>query len=193
VFAAFLWLAAVVGAGAYFWFRSDTGHRAAASTVQIGGPFRLVGPSGQAVTDRDFRGKFMLIYFGYTRCPDVCPTTLIKLAAALQMLGPSAGRIRPIFITVDPRRDTPEVMGRYTTHFSPRILGLTGSPAQIEAVEEAYKVYVSPQSTPAQLDAAIDHSSILYLMGPAGRFIGPVPIDGAPADLAASVARYLKS
>lgn len=135
----------------------------------------------------------MLIYFGYTHCPDVCPTTLTKVAAALQTLGSRADRVQPIFITVDPRRDTPEVMGRYATQFSPRILGLTGSPAEIAGVEKAYRVYASPQSTPEQLDAAIDHSSILYLMGPDGIFIAPVRIDDTPADVAADLARYLKS
>jgi protein SCO1/2 len=192
VLAAALWLAAVATAGAFFWLGSETGPRSATGAAQIGGPFSLIDPTGRTVTDRDFRGKFMLIYFGYTHCPDVCPITLAKVAAALQMLDPRADHVQPIFITVDPRRDTPEVMGRYATEFSPRILGLTGSPAQIAAVEKAYKVYASPESTPEQLDAAIDHSSILYLMGPGGSFIAPVRIDGGPADLAADVGRYLK-
>jgi len=182
----------VAAGGAYFWLGSEMGPSPAVGAAHLGGPFSLIDPAGRPVTDRNFRGKFMLIYFGYTHCPDVCPTTLAKVAAALQTLGPSADRIQPIFITVDPRRDSPEIMGSYATNFSPRILGLTGSPAQIAAVEKAYQVYASPESTPEQLDAAIDHSSILYLMGPDGGFIAPVPIDGPPADLAGDVARYLK-
>jgi protein SCO1/2 len=133
----------------------------------------------------------MLVYFGYTHCPDVCPTTLIKIAAALQTLGPSGRQVQPIFITVDPAHDTPEVVGDYATYFSPRILGLTGSPTQIAAVEKAYRVYSSLHATPAELDAAIDHSSVLYLMGPDGRFIAPIRTDGGPADVAADLSQYL--
>ena len=193
VLAGLLWLAAIGAAGAFFWVGSAMSPRPATDTARLGGPFSLIDPTGRPVSDRDFRGKFMLIYFGYTHCADVCPTTLTKVAAALQTLGPSADRVRPIFITVDPRRDTPVLVGRYAALFSPRILGLTGSPAQIAAVERAYGVYAAPEGTPEQLDAAIDHSSILYLVGPDGGFVAPVRIDGAPADLAADVARYLRS
>jgi protein SCO1/2 len=186
-----LGLALAAGVAADLWLRSETHQVESTGSALIGGPFSLVDPAGKPVTDRDFRGRYMLIYFGYTHCPDVCPITLAKVAAALQMLGPRADHVQPIFITVDPRRDTPEVIGRYATQFSPRILGLTGSPAQIAAVERAYKVYASAESTPAQLDAAIDHTSILYLMGPDGRFIAPVRIDGSPAEVATDVARRL--
>jgi protein SCO1 len=194
-----LHLAVVVGlgfalaaaAGADLWLRSGARQIQATSPMPIGGPFSLVDPKGRPVTDRDFRGRYMLVYFGYTHCPDACPTTLIKIAGALQTLGPNGRQLQPIFITVDPAHDTPKVVGDYASHFSPRILGLSGSPTQIAAAEKAYRVYASPDATPAELDAAIDHSSVLYLMGRDGRFIAPVRLDGSPADMAADIAQYL--
>ncbi len=185
-----LGLVLVAVAGADLWLRTQAQVHSS-SHANIGGPFSLVEPSGRPVTDRDFRGRYMLIYFGYTNCPDVCPATLAKMAAALRTLGPRGRLVQPIFITVDPAHDTPDVMGRYVAHFGGRILGLTGSRAQIMAVEKAYRVYSSLSGTPAQLDAAIDHSSIVYLMGRDGRFVGPVRTDGAPADMATDIARDL--
>ena len=190
---AVLWVLALAAAATYFMSGLQNVARPPTSTAQVGGPFSLIGPTGGPVADRDFRGKFLLVYFGYTHCPDVCPTTLEEVAAALQSLGPRAARVQPIFITVDPRRDTPGIVGPYAAHFSRQILGLTGSPAQIAAVERAYNVYASPESTPEQLDAAIDHSSVLYLMGPDGSFIAPVRIDAGPARLAVDVARHLQA
>lgn len=188
-----LGLALTGAAGAELWFRSARRPVPAQPIGQtrIGGPFSLVDPAGRPVADRDFRGKYMLVYFGYTHCPDVCPTVLAKVAAALPLVGAAAGKIQPIFITVDPDHDTPEVMGKYVDQFSSRILGLTGSPTQIAQAEKDYRVYASPHATPAELDAAIDHSSILYLMGPNGRFIAPVQNVGSPQEIAADIARYL--
>src|SRR5882757_9623685 len=111
---------------------------AAASGVKIGGPFTLATPNGTTVTDQTYRGKWLLVYFGYTFCPNTCPTTLLEIATALERLGPDAARVQPIFITVDPKRDTPDVMAKYTQSFDPRIVGLTGTPAQIAAVAQEY-------------------------------------------------------
>ena len=154
----------------------------------IGGPFRLVGGDSKAVTDRDFRGHWMLVYFGYTFCPDVCPTTLTQVAAALDQLGPDADKVRPVFITIDPKRDTPAVVQSYVASFSPRLVGLTGTPEQIAQVETAYRVFALERRTGAGVnDYTMDHSSILYLVGPNGRFVGPLSAEATAADLAAKL------
>jgi protein SCO1/2 len=137
-----------------------------------GGPFSLLDGDGRPVSDTDFRGKFMLVYFGYTFCPDACPTTLSEVADALDRLGGKADHIQAIFITVDPKRDTPAVVRQYAAAFSPRLIGLTGSPEQIDNVAEAYRVYhVEHRTGPGPDEYSIDHSSVLYLMGPDGKFI----------------------
>jgi len=154
----------------------------------IGGPFTLVNADGKTVTDRDFRGKFMLVYFGYSFCPDVCPTTLNEIADAMDRLGPAAARVQPIFITVDPRRDTPAVIKQYAANFSPRLLGLTGTPEQIAKVAKEYRVYYAEHRTgPGPNDYSMDHSSILYLMGPDGQFIEPIPAEDSAAAIAAVI------
>ncbi len=166
------------GVGLYFWFSG----RAVAA---IGGPFVLEDGNGQTVTDRSFRGKYMLVYFGYTYCPDVCPTTLTDVAGALDKLGSKAGQVQPVFITVDPQRDTPSVMKQYAAAISPRIIGLTGTPEQIDTVEREYHVYAAKHVTgPGPNEYSMDHSSILYLMGPNGRFIAPVDAEDTATQLA---------
>jgi protein SCO1/2 len=179
-------LGVVVG-GSLWRERSD-----AAIGRAIGGPFTLTDPAGRSVTERDLRGRYALIYFGYTYCPDVCPTTLTDLAGALHDLGAKADRVTPVFITVDPRRDTPKVMGQYTAAFSPRLLGLTGTPAQIAQVEAEYGVYAARQVTgPGADDYTMAHSSLLYLMAPNGRFLAPIAADQSPAQMAAAIARSM--
>ena len=187
-------LVLVAGVGAPYWRRSETrpSPSPAARLALVGGPFSLVDPAGRATTDRDFRGRFMLIYFGYTTCPDHCPTMLMMTAGALETLGPRARQVQPIFISVDPERDTPEIMGRYTRKFSRRILGLTGSPAQIASVEKAYGVQTLIRPTGPEASAyVIDHPSVLYLVGPDGRFIAELQTDGGADDLAARIGRRL--
>jgi protein SCO1/2 len=153
--------------------------------------FTLVDPSGRAVTDRDFRGRFTLIYFGYTTCASHCPMTLAKIAAAFQALGPSARHVQPIFVTVDPNHDPPKIVGRFAHKFSQRILGLTGSPAQIEAVEKVFGVEASYRRTgPKAAEYVIDHPSVVYLVGPDGQTIAQIPTDGTVADLVAAIRRY---
>jgi protein SCO1/2 len=153
----------------------------------VGGPFALVDGNSKPVTDQDFHGKFMLVYFGYSFCPDVCPTTLNEIADAMDKLGPVAARVQPIFITVDPKRDTPAVIKQYAANFSPKLLGLTGTPDEIAKVAKEYRVYYAEHRTgPGPNDYSMDHSSILYLMGPDGQFIEPIPADDS-ADKIASV------
>ena len=154
------------------------------SLVAIGGPFALQDGSGKTVTDRDFLGRYALVYFGYTHCPDVCPTTLSDIAGALDKL-PAADRAQlvPVFITVDPARDTPAVMGDYAHAFGPSFVGLTGSPEAIAAVEQEYHVYAAKHPL-AHGDYAMDHSSVLYVMGPDGVFLGVINDGAKPAELA---------
>ena len=176
----------LLGTGTFLWLSRG------GTASLIGGPFSLEDGSNRQVTDRDFRGKYMLIYFGYTFCPDVCPTTLTDMADALDRLGPKADRLQPLFITIDPKRDTPAVVKQYAAAFSPRLIGLTGSPEQIAQVANAYRVYYAEHRTgPGPGDYTMDHSSILYLMGPDGRFIAPIRADETAADMAADIAKSM--
>jgi protein SCO1 len=159
----------------------------------IGGPFALTGTDGQRVTDKDLKGTYVLVYFGYTFCPDVCPTTLNQVAGALDKLGPKAERLRPVFITIDPARDTPAVMKQYVSAFSPRLVGLTGSDAEIGAVAREYRVYYAPHRTgDGPGDYTMDHSSVLYLLGPDGRFIAPIRADGSADQIAAELSKQIQ-
>jgi protein SCO1/2 len=176
--------ALLLGSGAYFWLT--------AAPAQIGGPFTLTDGAGRVVTDRDFRGRYLLVYFGYTSCPDACPTTLNQVAAALDRLGAKAALVQPLFITVDPRRDTPAVIGPYAAAFGPHIIGLTGQPDAIARVIKEYRVSADVRSTGGPGDAyTVDHSSILYLMGPDGGFVAAIPAEASGDAIAADVARHL--
>ena len=141
----------------------------------IGGPFELTDHNGKRVTDRGFPGKYLLVYFGYTYCPDVCPTGLTDISNALDQIGPLADKIQPLFITIDPARDTPEQLKEYATYFHPKLLGLTGTPEDIAKVAKAYRIYyakVTPKGANADPDDyTMDHSAIMYLMAPDGKFI----------------------
>lgn len=175
----------LLGAGAFMWLSGNAG-------PTVGGPFTLKNGNGQTVTDRTFRGKYMVVYFGYTFCPDVCPTTLTNVAAALGKLGPLADRLTPIFITVDPKRDTPAVMKEYTAAFSNRLVGLTGTPEEIAQAAKEYHVYYAVHRTgPGPDDYSMDHSSVIYVMDPKGRFVAPVRADASGNDLAAELRRLI--
>lgn len=138
---------------------------------KIGGSFSLVDQDGKAVTEADFKGRFMLVYFGYTFCPDVCPTSLSAMAEALDILGDKADQVVPVFITVDPQRDTPEQMKMYVEYFHPRLVGLSGTVDQVAAAANAYKAYFAKAGDGTEEEYLMDHSSITYLMGPDGQFI----------------------
>ena len=175
----------LLGAGGFLWLNGDAG-------PTVGGPFTLENGSGKTVTDRDFRGKYMLVYFGYTFCPDVCPTTLSAVADALDKLGPKANELQPVFITVDPKRDTPAVMRQYTAAFTPRLIGLTGTPEQIANVAKEYRVYYAKHRTgPGPDDYSMDHSSVLYLMGPNGKFVAPLNAEGSGDALATALRKLI--
>jgi protein SCO1/2 len=146
----------------------------------IGGPFLLVDQTGTPRTDKDFRGKLLLIYFGYSYCPDVCPTDLQQIGLAVDQLGAAGGAVQPLFITLDPERDTATHLAEYVPLFHPRLIGLTGSAEQIRHVALAYKVYYA-KYPPDSPDYVIDHSSFVYLVDEAGRYIGFFP-PGTTAD-----------
>jgi protein SCO1 len=138
----------------------------------IGGPFSLVGADGKPVTDRNFRGRYMLIFFGFTHCPDICPAELQVIAQALEQLGDKAKKVVPIFITLDPERDTPEAMANYVKSFGPNFVGLTGSPEAIAAAAKAYRVaYSKVENKDSAGDYSVDHSALAYLMDPEGRYV----------------------
>lgn len=164
----------------------------AVAGVPIGGPFTLTAPDGRPVTDRDFRGKVMLIYFGYTNCPDSCPTALNDIANALDLLGPKTADVAPLFITIDPARDTPAVMGAYVRKFDSRILGLSGTPAQIEQVKHAYRIYAAPepQSLPGHM--IMDHSSVFFVMDRQGRFADVLNANSTPQVVAAKLGTLVR-
>ncbi len=158
----------------------------------IGGPFTLVDGEGRTRTDADFRGKLMLIYFGYTYCPDVCPTELQSMMQAHDLLGPdAAAEVQPIFISVDPERDTPAQVGAYVESFGDALIGLTGTPEQVAAAARAYRVYYRKNESESATDYLVDHSSIIYLMGRDGRFLSHFGRGTAPEDMAAAIRKFL--
>ena len=152
----------------------------------IGGPFEMVDQDGKTVTDADFRGKPFLVFFGFTHCPDICPTKLFELSEVLTRLGKGADKVNAIFVTVDPERDTPEKLKLYISSFHPRISALSGSRAQVDAIMKAYSAYA--KRTPLEGGGyTMDHTSVVYLMDKEGRFIAPFILersaDAAAADL----------
>ena len=179
----------LIGAGVFMWFGGNGGSGA----LGIGGPFTLHDGNGKPVTDRDFRGKYMLVYFGFTFCPDVCPTTLSAMADAMDKLGTAADRVQLLFITVDPKRDTPSVVKQYAAAFGPRVQGLTGSEDEIARVAKEYRVYYAEHRTgPGPNDYSMDHSSVLYLMSPNGAFLAPVRADLPADEMAAALQKLMR-
>lgn len=164
--------------------------------VPIGGPFALLDPAGRSVSDRDLRGRHLLVYFGYTHCPDVCPTKLTEMTdglGAFERTAPDLGaRVTPVFITVDPARDMPEALAGYMPHFHERFVGLTGPVTEIAAVASAYRASfrMVPGEDPASY--LMDHTSYVYLMGPDGRYITHFSARADAHQIAAGLARHLR-
>lgn len=170
-------------AGAALWWQARhaatevpvLGKVVSSGSIAVGGPFTLTDQTGRRVSSGDFRGRYMLVYFGYSMCPDVCPTTLAVIADALGKIDPKGQKIVPVFITIDPERDTPKILAPYVKAFGDQFVGLTGTPAEITAVEKAYKVYA--KKVPLEESKGIgggygmDHSSVMYLMGPDGKIV----------------------
>ncbi|MBI1179401.1 MAG: redoxin domain-containing protein [Alphaproteobacteria bacterium] len=160
------------------------------SNVPIGGDFTLIDQNGRTVTGDSFDGKYRIVYFGYTYCPDVCPTELQQISSALDKLGKDADKFTPIFISVDPARDTPKVMGEYLKNFYPGFVGLTGTADQVAAAAKAYRVYYSKHERQDDPEAyTMDHSSFVYVMDCKGRYITHFEY-GTPAE---KMAEKLKS
>jgi len=164
-------------------------HRQAPS---IGGPFDLIeATSGREVSDRDFRGKWLLVFFGYTHCPDICPTTLGAIAEAMSELGPLAQRVQPLFITIDPERDTPQILVDYISVFDSRITALTGSSAQMEAAAKAYRISYAKRVVGD--DYYMDHTSVTDVMRPDGSYSSTfLSTDGA-SEMAARLRKLMKN
>lgn len=162
-------------------------------TASIGGPFTLVDHFNKTVSDTDFRGRYMLIFFGYTYCPDVCPTTLTDISDALGVLGKDADEIAPIFITVDPERDKPEHMKEYIKYFHPKIIGMSGSVEQVKSVASAYRIFFEKarEKGAEPDDYLMNHSSITYLMGKEGKYLTHFSHGTSAKDLAAKIKSFL--
>ena len=183
----------ILASGAFLGLGLRETPKGAAGTLlasAIGGPFRLVDQNGKTVTEADLKGKWSLIYFGYTHCPDACPTTLNEIAIALDDLGPKRDAVRPVFITVDPERDTPEVLKSYVTSFDAPILALTGTPEAVAQAAKDYRVYYAKHPEPGG-DYSMDHSSVIYVMDPEGRFTATFTPESSPEDIAARLKKLL--
>lgn len=171
---------------------SATAPTRSSGVPNIGGPFTLVNQAGETVTDADFAGGKTLIYFGFTYCPDVCPTALQVMSVALEEMGDDADQITPIFVTVDPERDDVETMAAYVEHFGDNFIGLTGTPAQIEAAARAYKVYYRKvEDASSTAGYTMDHSSVVYLMSEDNKFLANFTHETQPDRMAARLRQFL--
>jgi cytochrome oxidase Cu insertion factor (SCO1/SenC/PrrC family) len=185
-----------IGAGTHFLTRSDAPAfvREVSNLADTGisGAFRLVDSEGRERSDTEFRGKLMLVEFGYTFCPDVCPLGLQLIADVIDQLGPAGAEIQPLFITVDPDRDTPEALRSYTNHFSPRIVPLTGTREQIDAAAKSFRVYykLGPDKA-TNPNYLVDHSAILYVIGRDGKYLAHFTHETPPERVIALLRRYL--
>jgi protein SCO1/2 len=156
----------------------------------VGGPFTLTDQDGKPISDRDLKGRPFLVFFGFTHCPDICPTTLFEMSEVFRALGPEQKDVRALFITVDPERDTPPVLKDYLSSFDPRVIGVTGDPAAIAAVERSYRVYAKKVPLEGG-NYTMDHTALVYLMDKDGRFVAPFSMKGTPQEAAADLKRYL--
>jgi protein SCO1/2 len=166
------------------------GLRSVATPAAIGGSFQLTDQNGQAVTEKNMQGQPTLIFFGFTHCPDVCPTSLFEMSEVLRAMGKDADRVNAYFISVDPERDTTEAMKDYLSSFDPHLKGLTGNPDQVAKVISAYRVYA--RKVPLKDgDYTMDHTALIYLMDRGGRFVSPFNLKRTPEQAAADLKNYL--
>ena len=179
----------VVFTGVFLYATGNFGGTGPASSA-IGGPFKLIDQNGNSITDADIKGRPFLVFFGYTHCPDVCPTTLFDVSEVMRALGKDADRTGALFVTVDPERDTPAVIKDYLSSFDPHLRGATGDRAAIDATEKAYRVYAKKVPT-ENGDYTMDHTALVYLMDKQGRFVAPFSLKRRPEDAAADLRRYL--
>jgi protein SCO1/2 len=193
----FLVVIAAAAGGILFLYQSARDDRARFGrqhilSERIGGSFQLTDHHGRTVSDTDLRGRFALIFFGYTQCPDVCPMTLLSLTEALELLGHDGDAIQPVFITVDPLRDTPEIIADYLSNFHPRFIGLTGTRQQIASVERAFAVYAkAADGADKNANYLVDHTALAYLIGPDGAFRAFIQQTLSAAEMAEKIREHL--
>jgi cytochrome oxidase Cu insertion factor (SCO1/SenC/PrrC family) len=182
-------LVILVAVGAATWFVLTPATRSmAGGEALVGGPFTLTDQHGAVVTEQDFAGRYMLIYFGYTYCPDFCPMSLSNMTQALDLLPPEqAEQVTPILITVDPERDTVEQLAEYAPLFHPRLVALTGTPEETRQAAKAYRVYFSKAGNDDGSDYLMDHSTFIYLMGPDGKYVRHFSHSATPEEIAAGI------
>ena len=194
------WVACVLGLVALFAFvggdlvsKPSNRYELGEGAALINAEFTLEDASGKAVKASDFRGRYMLVYFGFTHCPDICPTSLLLMSNALNALGAKAEKIQPVFITVDPERDTPKLVGTYVSHFNKRFVGLSGTPEQIKQAADHFKVFYSKVETKeSALGYVVDHSGFIYLMGPDGKYVTHFPYTVSEQELTQGLQRYVR-
>lgn len=162
----------------------------------IGGPFELTNPAGETVRWSDFDGQYRIVYFGFTYCPDICPTDVSRISQGLRQFEQAApdlgAKVQPIFITIDPERDNPKVVGQFVSNFHPRFIGLTGTPEQIKAAAKAFAVFYSKGETPENGNYLMEHSAITYLFGPDGQPIATLPTDLGGEAVAEELAKWVR-
>lgn len=177
----------------WWWEKRSAGQIPApitAASLTFGGPFTLIDHTGRNVTEQDYRGYFTLVFFGFTLCPDVCPTTLQSVTSVLQILGDEGAKVRPLFITVDPERDTPATMASYVTLFDPRIIGLTGTKDQIAQVAHAYRIHYR-KADDKNAGYLMEHTAVMFLMGPDGKYLAHIPPDMPPKRAAETIRQHM--
>ena len=158
----------------------------------VGGPFTLIDQHGKKRTDREFRGTYLLVFFGYTNCPDVCPTGLQDMSEVLDALGPDARKVQPIFITIDPGRDRPALLKNYAANFHPRLVALTGSASAIATTAKAYRVYYAKSGEKSGDNYLMSHSTFIYLMGPDGKYLTTFSYNTSPKSMAMGIRKLFK-
>ncbi len=189
----------VMGSGWFAWQKLrpplTIGPTTTSGTIQVGGPFELIDQTGERRSDEDYRGRYMLVYFGFTYCPDICPTSLLIMSHALQLLSDRAPEVAeqvvPVFVTVDPERDTVEVLAAYAPSFHPDLVALTGTPEQIAAAAKAYRVYYAKVEDASSGTYLVDHISFIYLMGPDGAYVTHFSHLAQSEDIAEGLERHI--
>lgn len=176
--------------GVFLYATGQFGSSGAPRASAIGGPFNLIDQNGKPITDKDMKGRPFLVFFGFTHCPDVCPTALFDVSEVMRALGKDADRTAALFITVDPERDTPQVLKDYLSSFDPHLRAATGDRAAIDAAEKAYRVYA--KKVPGKDgDYSMDHTALVYLMDKQGRFVAPFSLKRPPEAAAAELRKYM--
>jgi protein SCO1 len=176
--------------GGILWLTKGFTPGAIVQAAAVGGPFQLTDQDGRAISDENFRGKPFLVFFGFTHCPDVCPTALFEVSEIMRRLGPDADRTAALFVSVDPERDTPEKLKDYLSNFDPHLRAATGTPETVAAIAKAYRVYYKKIPTTGD-DYTMDHTAIVYLMDKNGRFVAPFNLKRTPEAAAEDLRRYL--